>query len=105
MLMTRQIVASPSRSFAAFNRLRFQLLAMWVVAVVAPALYVYAGLITVESYRAIDNSVVGAAFASMAALMTLRRVNDFPGTRSYAFILPSTAAAYGLALVVIFGMR
>ncbi|MCP2936276.1 hypothetical protein NK983_26680, partial [Salmonella enterica subsp. enterica serovar Typhimurium] len=26
----------------------------------------------------------------------------FPGTRSYAFILPSMAATYGLALVLVF---
>ncbi len=105
MLMTRQVVASPSRSFAVVSRFRFQLAAMWAVAVALPALYVYAGFITVESNRAILNSAIGAALASMAGLMTLRRVNDFPGIRSYAFILPSMAATYGLTLVLIFGMR
>ena len=105
MLMTRQVLASPSRDYAAFNRLRLQLVAMWAIAVVLPALYVYAGFITVESEQAIVNSAVAAALAAMIGLMSLRRVNSFPGIRSYAFILPSMAATYGLALVLIFGMR
>lgn len=105
MLMTRQAVASPSRSVAIVGRYRFQLLALWLVAVGLPGLYVYAGFITAESDRAILNSVVTAAMASFVGLLMLRRINDFPGVRSYAFILPSLAAAYGTALVLIFGMR
>lgn len=105
MLLTKQIVARPSYNFAILSRFRFQLIVMWAVAVALPALYVYFGFITVESNRAILNSATAAAFASMAGLISLRRVKDFPGTRSYAFILPSMAATYGLALVLIFGMR
>ncbi|MDY1008814.1 sugar transferase [Sphingomonas sp. CFBP9019] len=105
MLMTRQAVASPSRSVAIVGRYRFQLTALWLLAVVLPGLYVYAGFITAESNRAILNSAVAAALASFVALVMLRRINDFPGIRSYAFILPSLAAAYGATLVLIFGLR
>lgn len=105
MLMTREIVANPNRSIAIVSRFRFQLVGMWALAVALPALYVYAGFISVESNRAILNSAIGAALASMAGLLTIRRVNDFPGTRAYSFIIPSMAATYGSALVLIFGMR
>jgi lipopolysaccharide/colanic/teichoic acid biosynthesis glycosyltransferase len=105
MLMTRQIVASPSRDLAIFGRFRFQLSVLWAIAVAVPSLYVYAGFITAESYRAIGNSAVAAAVASLGGLLAIRRVNDFPGVRSYAFILPSLMAAYGAVLVLIFGLR
>lgn len=105
VLMTRPAVASPARSMAIVRRLRFQLTVMWAIAVVLPGLYVYAGFITTESTRAILNSVIGAAAASAGALMALRRVNDFPGARSYSNILPSITGAYGLTLVLFFGLR
>lgn len=93
------------RNMAVVGRLRFQLAATWVLAVAMPGLYVYLGFITAESNRAILNSVIGAAVASLIGLMVLRRVNDFPGVQSYSMILPSLAGAYGLALVLIFGLR
>jgi lipopolysaccharide/colanic/teichoic acid biosynthesis glycosyltransferase len=105
MLMTRQVVARPKHSFVMVGRLRFQLAMMWLVAVALPGLYVYAGFITAESTHAILNSVVGALGASLLGLMALRRVNAFPGVRSYSLILPSLAGAYGLALVLFFGLR
>lgn len=103
--MTKRIVASPTPGSAIVGLFRFQLAVTWAITVALPGFYVYQGFITVESYQALLNSVVGAAFASLVGLMTLRRVNEFPGTRSYAFILPSLAAAYGLTLVLIFGLR
>lgn len=105
MLMTKQIVASPLRNLAVVRRLRFQILLMWVLAVAAPGLYVYHGFITAESNRAILNSVVVTAIASLFGLIILRRVDDFPGMRSYSTILPSLAGSYGLVLVGIFGSR
>lgn len=105
MLMARQIIASPMRKLAIVNRLRFQVVVMWTVAVVLPGLYVYMGFITAESNRAILNSVAAALAATTAGLMALRRVNDFPGMRSYSLIFPSLAGAYGVTLVLIFGMR
>lgn len=105
VLTPRHIVASPMRNLALVSRLRFQLTVTWLLAVVLPGLYVYLGFITAESNRAILNSVVAAAAASLVGLMVLRRVNDFPGMRSYSLILPSLAATYGLAVVMIFGLR
>lgn len=105
MLIAKQIVASPRRDLAIVARLRFQLASVWMLAVVMPGLYVYLGFITAESNRAILNSVVSAAIASLLGLMVLRRVNDFPGMRSYSLILPSLAGTYGLVLVIIFGLR
>lgn len=105
LLMRKQIVVSPMRNLAIVGRLRFQLALMWALAVAVPGLYVYLGFITAESNRAILNSVIGAAIASLISLMVLRRVNDFPGMRSYSLILPSLAGAYGLVLVMIFGLR
>lgn len=103
--MPKQIVANPMRNLAIVGRLRFQLALVWALSVAAPGLYVYFGFITAESNRAILNSVISAAIASLAGLMALRRVNDFPGMRSYSLILPSLAATYGLVLVMIFGLR
>jgi lipopolysaccharide/colanic/teichoic acid biosynthesis glycosyltransferase len=105
VLVSRSTVASPARSLTIVNRLRFQLTLMWAIAVALPGLYVYAGFITAESTRAILNSVAGAAAASMVGLVALRRVNDFPGARSYSNILPSLAGSYGLTLVLFFGLR
>lgn len=105
MLMARQAVASPKRGFAIVGRLRFQLPLLWLIAVAIPALYVYAGFITAESYRAISNSAVGAMLASLIGLLVLRRINDFPGVRSYSLILPSLVGGYGLVLVMFFGLR
>ncbi|SNT10239.1 Sugar transferase involved in LPS biosynthesis (colanic, teichoic acid) [Sphingomonas laterariae] len=103
--MERQVIASPSRDLAILSRLRLQLAVLWLVAVLLPGAYVYAGFITAESYQAIFNSVVAATLACFVGLISLRRVNAFPGVRSYAFILPSLAVAYGVALVLIFGLR
>lgn len=105
MLMKRQAVASPSSGGAVIGRYRFQLPALWLLAVALPGLYVYAGFITAESNRAIANSVIGAALASFIGLAALRRINEFPGVRSYAFILPTLATSYGAVLVLIFGLR
>jgi lipopolysaccharide/colanic/teichoic acid biosynthesis glycosyltransferase len=105
VLVAKQIIASPIRNFTLVRRLRFQVALMWALAVALPGLYVYLGFITAESNLAIFNSVVSAAMASLIGLMVLRRVNDFPGMRSYSMILPSLAASYGLVLVMIFGLR
>lgn len=102
--MIRQVAAA-GRENSSLGRLRLQLPIMWLLAVALPALYVYAGFITVESNQAILNSAIAAAAASLAGMITLRRVGRFPGTQSYAFILPSMAVTYGVSLVVIFGLR
>lgn len=105
MLMAKQPVLYANNSRVLVSRLRFQLLAMWVIAVALPGICLYTGLVTVESFRAIHNSVSGTAFASFLGLITMRRINSFPGTRSYSYILPSLAAAYGLTLALFFGLR
>lgn len=105
MLMSRQVVASPAQSVAIVTWFRYQVLILWMVAVAVPSLLVYNGVIPVESHRAVLNSTVGAALASAIGLLLLRRIDAFPGIRSYAFILPTLATCYGIALAVIFGLR
>ncbi len=105
MLMSRQVIASHTHDRTTYGRFRFQVLILWLVAVIAPSAVVYTGIITAESYEAISNSIVASFIASTAGLMLLRRVDAFPGVRSYAFILPTFAASYGVALVIIFGLR
>lgn len=105
MLMSRQVIASNTHNRTAYGRFRFQLMVLWLVAVLVPSLVVYTGIITAESYRAILNSMVAALLASTAGLMLLRRVDAFPGIRSYAFILPTLAASYGTMVAIIFGFR
>jgi lipopolysaccharide/colanic/teichoic acid biosynthesis glycosyltransferase len=105
MLMSRQVIASNTHDRAVFGRFRFQLPVLWIVAVLVPTLVVYTGLITAETHRAVLNSMVAALLASVAGLLLLRRVDAFPGIRSYMFILPTLAASYGTALVLIFGLR
>lgn len=103
--MIRQVSATTRHDLSTTGRLRFQLPAMWLAAVLLPSAYVYAGFITVESEDAILITAIASAFASLFGLVILRRVRRVPGTQSYAFILPSLAATYGLALVLIFGLR
>lgn len=88
-----------------FRRLSFQLPTLWAGSVGIPALLVFAGLMTVDTYRAAINSAVASALAGLLGLISVRRVNRFPGVRAYAFILPALAAAFGLALVITFGLR
>ena len=105
MLMSRQVIASHTHDRTPYGRFRFQILILWLVAVLVPSMIVYTGIITAESYRAILNSMIAALLASTAGLMLLRRVDAFPGIRSYTFILPTLATSYGAVLVIIFGLR
>ncbi|MEZ0497923.1 sugar transferase [Sphingomonas sp. IW22] len=90
---------------ALFRRLRFQLPVLWGVSVGIPALLVFSGILTVDTYRAAINSAIASGLAGLFGLLAVRRVDSFPGVRSYAFILPALAAAFGLALVLTFGLR
>lgn len=87
------------------GRLRFQLPALWAISVGIPAMLVFSGVLTVDTYEAAINSAVASALAGLAGLITIRRVDSFPGVHSYAFILPALAASFGLALVLTFGLR
>lgn len=105
MLMRRQVVTAPTRDLALVSRFRFQIVALWLVSVVVPSLYVYFQFITAESNLAILISGIASAIATSVGLVTLRRINSFPGNQSYAFVLPSLAIAFGVILVIIFGLR
>lgn len=105
MLMTRDAVLSPAHSAAIIHRLRFQLPIVWLVAVAIPGLVVYLGWIPAQTEQAVINSTVGSGIAVLLGLLALRRVNAFPGIKSYSAILPSLASTYGLIVVLSLGLR
>lgn len=83
--------------------LRFQALCVAVLAGILPfAVSRFEFSITADSTR---NSVVASFLAAMFALVMFRRVTAFPGTRSFAYILPLYTMTYGAAVALLFFLR
>jgi lipopolysaccharide/colanic/teichoic acid biosynthesis glycosyltransferase len=55
--------------------------------------------------RGVTHSLIGSAFAIVAATLIVRRVSAFPGTRAFTYILPSYASCFGLILAALFLAR
>lgn len=94
-----------SKSESVFSRFGFQLVVLLAVAVGIPSLLVFIGVLTVDTYQAAANSAFASFLAIIFGLIGIRRVDTFPGTQSYAFIIPAFAAAFGIALAINFGLR
>lgn len=85
-----------------FESLRVQLVLTLVAGLALPSLLLipYLG----DESRAghgVTNSIIAAAVAMIIATIMVRRVAAFPGARSYMYVVPSFASAYGLSTAAI----
>jgi lipopolysaccharide/colanic/teichoic acid biosynthesis glycosyltransferase len=90
----------------ALERLRYQLLAGLLLAVVLPtATYHFANLGLAFRQPSSLNTIIGASFAYVMALYLYRRVATFPGVGALGYVMPAVVAAYGLVLALFFALR
>lgn len=104
MLVTRDMSAvSGSR---VIDSLRIQILGLLLVSLALPAM---APLIfNAPGALARQGTWISAAAsiaAALVALFTYRRVTAFPGTRGFAYVLPSYSVAYGTAAAILLLLR
>lgn len=52
-----------------------------------------------------QNSAIASIAAAFVALVAFRRVTAYPGTFSFAYILPAFASTYGIAIALLFFLR
>lgn len=104
VLMIRNNGPATTRGSTVLDSLRLQLAINFGVAVLLPVLLVYYSFGD-ESGLMVLNSVVGSFVALVMGLLLQRRVSAFPGTRAFAFILPSLASSYGLVIAAFFVFR
>jgi lipopolysaccharide/colanic/teichoic acid biosynthesis glycosyltransferase len=91
------------RSRRIFQSLRFQVLAIAVFGGLFPFFASrFQSIVNVDTSQ---NSAIASLVAALAALIAFRRVTAFPGTLSFAYILPAFASTYGLAIAVLFFLR
>ena len=91
------------RSRRIFQSLRFQVLAITVFGGLFP--FFASRLQSIVNVDTSQNSAIASLVAALAALIAFRRVTAFPGTLSFAYILPAFASTYGLAIAVLFFLR
>lgn len=91
------------RSRRLFQSLRFQSLAMVIFGGLFP--FVASHFDILMRADTSQNSAIASVVASVVALIVYRRVTAFPGTLSFAYILPAFASTYGLAIAVLFFLR
>jgi lipopolysaccharide/colanic/teichoic acid biosynthesis glycosyltransferase len=91
------------RSRRVFQSLRFQMLAIFVFGGMFPFFASrFQSFVTADTSQ---NSAIASLVAALAALIAFRRVTAFPGTFSFAYILPAFATTYGAAIAVLFFLR
>ena len=90
---------------AASARLRYQLLAAFVIAILLPAVVHYAmnsGIGRSIEYR---NSFLGSCAAVLLTFLVIRKVSAFPGVKATAYVLPTVLGAFGLVVGFFFFLR
>src|SRR5690242_3133353 len=92
-----------NRSRRIFQSLRFQVLAIFICGGLFP--FFASHLTSLLSADTSQNSAIASLVAALAALVAFRRVTAFPGTFSFAYILPAYATTYGAAIAVLFFLR
>ena len=90
----------------AFTRLRWQLpLAVMIAAVLPPVMLQLPLFYEVGSGSSASNTFAFTLVCAILAVLLFRRLERFPGINSFAQIVPSVAAAYGIAFLVILTLR
>ncbi|KRB82871.1 sugar transferase [Sphingomonas sp. Root710] len=90
---------------SALNALSAQFLIGFCGAILFPAFIRYGDFDTALKSSGFPCSFVGASVAIALAILMLRRVTAYPGTRTFGYILPSFIGAFGLVLAVLFALR
>ncbi|MCW3835390.1 sugar transferase [Sphingomonas canadensis] len=103
MLMTRDRTAPITRSF--WESLGFQLIGITVAALFVPLLYLFTQALDHFAEATIINSAIASYGSAVVSLFLYRRVTSFPGTRGFAYIIPTFTAAFGIAVLMMFGLR
>lgn len=86
--------------------LRVQLLLCIGFGLVIPALiYTKGDLLILTSNVSARNSLVAATVATLAGLVAVRRLGEFPGTVGASYIFPAMAGAYSIAVAIILFAR
>lgn len=89
-----------------FSSLRVQLVLCLLVGVALPVfLYFRDDLSALADNRAAWNSTLCATLATMAGVIAIRKLAEFPGTIGASYIFPAFAASYGVAMAAILLVR
>ncbi|HEY0086721.1 MAG TPA: sugar transferase [Allosphingosinicella sp.] len=88
-----------------WHRVRFQLGVGLLLGVILPYLVRYRFEYQQIDQDSLQNSLIGSLAAVLAGYYAFRKVAHYPGVRASYHILPSFAAAYGVALAAIFFAR
>lgn len=97
-----RVITLPGISYA----LRYQLVASIVLGVLLPASpFFFPHLGEFRYHLTGANTVVAAMFATISAMLLLRRISDFPGTVTFHYTLPVYSGTYGAVVAVILGLR
>lgn len=104
MLMKREVAPLGASSWR--NQGGLQIVGGTIAAAGAPLLvaYIRYGSELLKG-SAVANSIVASLLAAAAALFVFRKMTAFPGTRAFAYIIPSFSGAYGLAAALLLWLR
>lgn len=95
-----------NRSRRLFQSLRFQTLGILLLAGLFPfaatRFVAFGNLLSADTSQ---NSAIASLLAGLVALIAYRRVTAYPGTYSFAYIMPAFASTYGLAIAILFFLR
>jgi hypothetical protein len=98
--------AGSSGAVRALDRLRYQLLAGLLLAVVLPTtIYHFNDLGLAFRQPSSLNTGIGASVAFIIALYLYRRVVTFPGVGALGYVMPAVVAGYGVVLALFFALR
>ncbi len=104
MLLTGQYV-SPRTGPRLVERLPFQVAAVGFTALLVPLL---SPLITGSWQTSLAGTRItqmAALAAALVALVAFRRFTAYPGTRGFAYIIPACSVTFGIAAVLLLGLR
>lgn len=87
------------------NALSAQFLIGFCGAILLPAYIRYGDFDTALQSPGFPCSFAGASIALALAILLLRRVTGFPGTKTFGYILPSFIGGFGIILVALFALR
>jgi len=101
-----QTSVRPTAAVRPLSRVRYQLIAGLIVAVVLPSAVYHSGdLALAMRLPSSLNTAIGGAIAYAFSLYLLRRVATFPGMGLLGYVMPAVTAGYGLVLTVFFLAR
>ena len=106
MLLTR-VSPTRTRPCLLLERMRSQIALGIAFGVIAPLLMIAPVVYGSDpvATRGIENSVIAAFLAVVLAVTLHRRVTSFPGIRTFRFVFPAYAGAFGIVLSAILILR